>query len=399
MSLRCVECSQSLDELPADCACPSCGGLLEVLVEPEPETGWRDRPLSVWRYKAFLPHDPTTAPVTMSEGGTRLVEATTLADDLGLASLHLKVEGSNPTGSFKDRGMTCAISWALATGAERFACASTGNTAASMAAYAARAGQPGLVLLPSGKVAAGKLAQAMAHGAQVLEVDGDFDDCMDLVLDLAEKGVADLMNSKNPYRLEGQKTLVFEVLDQLDEAPDRICFPVGNAGNISAAHKALQEYEQVGLLEEDVRLTGAQAAGASPLAQTYAEGRGEDGIVSVDDPETLATAIRIGRPVSAVKAMRAVRETDGALTQVPDEAITDAQRTIAQREGVFCEPASATSVAGVKRLVEEGEIDPGEHVVCVLTGHGLKDPDAAGRLAREPTPVDATVASVLEAIA
>ncbi len=398
MPCECVECHAVVDPLPPDCACPDCRGLLEVQVPtPELPAGWRDRPLSVWRYKEFLPHDPEAGLVSLDEGGTRLVEAPALADRLGLASLHLKVEGDNPTGSFKDRGMTCAVSWEVAQGADVLACASTGNTAASMAAYAARAGVKGVVLLPAGKVAVGKVAQAMAHGAQVLEVDGSFDDAMDVVLELARKGEAALLNSKNPYRLEGQKTLAMEILDQHPAGPpDRIVYPVGNAGNISAAHKALLEFETAGLLTDLPRLTGAQAEGADPIARAI-----EAGQASIEPelhPETLATAIRIGRPVSAVKALRAIRETDGTATSVPDTAITDAQRLLAQAEGVFAEPASATSLAGLIKLLDEGRVDTSERVVCVLTGHGLKDPDAAKRLAGEPIACQATLESVLAAI-
>lgn len=398
MPCECVECHTVVDPLPPDCACPECQGLLEVQVpDPELPAGWRDRPLSVWRYKEFLPHDRQARIITLDEGGTRLVEAPALADRLGLASLHLKVEGDNPTGSFKDRGMTCAVSWEVAQGADVLACASTGNTAASMAAYAARAGVKGVVLLPAGKVALGKVAQAMAHGAQVLEVDGSFDDAMDIVLDLARKGEAALLNSKNPYRLEGQKTLAMEILDQHPTSPpDRIVYPVGNAGNISAAHKALLEFETAGLLEDLPRLTGAQAEGAAPIARAIEEGR--DTIEPERTPETLATAIRIGRPVSAIKALRAIRETDGTATSVPDAAITEAQGLLAQTEGVFAEPASATSLAGLIKLIDEGRVDTSERVVCVLTGHGLKDPDAAKRLAGEPIPCQATLDSVLAAI-
>ncbi|MDX1612519.1 MAG: threonine synthase, partial [Candidatus Thermoplasmatota archaeon] len=389
------------EELPPDCACPACQGLLEVemgTIEPEP--GWQDAPLSVWRYKAFLPHVQDAPIITLNEGGTPLVPAPRLADELDLGSLHLKVEGQNPTGSFKDRGMTCAVSWALAHGAQVLACASTGNTAASMAAYAGRAGVPGVVLLPAGKVALGKVSQSMAHGARVLEVDGSFDDAMALVLELARKGEAALLNSKNPYRLEGQKTLAMEVIDQardrLGHAPDRLVYPVGNAGNISAGHKGLTEYQACALLDELPMLTGAQAEGASPIAQAIEH---ECSAIEPEHaPETLATAIRIGQPVSAIKALRAIRETGGDATSVPDAAITRAQQDLAQREGVFAEPASATSVAGLRELVSEGRVDQGEHVVCVLTGHGLKDPDAASRLGRSPTPVPCELEAILTAI-
>lgn len=397
MMLRCVECEASLEDLPASCECRSCGGLLEVeLEQPEPAPGWRDRPLGVWRYREFLPHHEGTDPVTMGEGATPLVDAPTLADEIGVEKLQLKIEGANPTGSFKDRGMTCAVSWMVGAGHELLGCASTGNTAASMAAYAARAGARSVVLLPEGKVALGKLSQAMAHGAQVLEVDGDFDDAMRVVGELAAAGDLALLNSKNPVRLEGQKTIAYEAIDQRGNVPDRIVFPVGNAGNISAAHKGLVEWRQAGVIDELPRLTGAQAAGAAPIAEAV---EGEHEVRPVAGAETLATAIRIGDPVSAPKAMRAIEETGGTATSVPDEAIVDAQRALARREGVFAEPASATSVAGLEALVDDGRVDPDEDVVCVLTGHGLKDPDAAERLAEPPVQVAADPDAVRELLA
>lgn len=382
--------------LPADCGCRACGGLLEVVLEsPRLPGSYRDRPLGVWRYKELLPHHPDREPVTLQEGGTPLLEAPRLAQALGIRRLQLKFEGTNPTGSFKDRGMTCAVSWAVGEGARLLGCASTGNTAASMAAYAARAGVRGIVLLPAGKVALGKVAQAMAHGARVLEVDGSFDDAMAVIIELAAKGEVSLLNSKNPFRLEGQKTLLLEVLDQRDGAvPDRVVYPVGNAGNISAGHKALLEAREAGLITDLPRLTGAQAAGASPIAAAI--GQGASAITPNANPETLATAIRIGRPVSAIKALAAIRGTDGTAVAVPDEAITDAQRALAQREGVFVEPASAASIAGLFSLAGQGSLDPGEEVVAVLTGHGLKDPSAAERLSSAPIKVKATGEAVLE---
>jgi threonine synthase len=299
--------------------------------------------------------------------------------------------------------MTCAVSWAVGDGAKVLGCASTGNTSASMAAYAARAGVAGVVLLPAGQVALGKIAQAVAHGARVLEIDGSFDDAMATVLELAAAGHLALLNSKNPVRLEGQKTLMFEILDQVAQAPegathavpDRVVYPVGNAGNISAAHKALVEYEDAGLLRRMPRLTGVQATGASPIAKAIAAGR--DSVEDEPQPETIATAIRIGRPVSAVKALRAIRATDGTAIAVSDDAITAAQRDLA-RAGVFCEPASAASVAGLRALAAAGVVDKGEDVVCVLTGHGLKDPAAADRLAARPVRVAARADAILAAL-
>jgi threonine synthase len=378
--------------------------LLEV-VTPTPRlpVGWRDRPLSVWKYRELLPNHAERRVVTLGEGGTQLLELRRLAASIGVRRLRVKVEGGNPTGSFKDRGMTCAVSWAVGDGAKVLGCASTGNTSASMAAYAARAGVAGVVLLPAGQVALGKIAQAVAHGARVLEIDGSFDDAMATVLELAAAGHLALLNSKNPVRLEGQKTLMFEILDQVAQAPegathavpDRVVYPVGNAGNISAAHKALVEYEDAGLLRRMPRLTGVQATGASPIAKAIAAGR--DSVEDEPQPETIATAIRIGRPVSAVKALRAIRATDGTAIAVSDDAITAAQRDLA-RAGVFCEPASAASVAGLRALAAAGVVDKGEDVVCVLTGHGLKDPAAADRLAARPVRVAARADAILAAL-
>ncbi|MGB0653086.1 MAG: threonine synthase [Thermoplasmatota archaeon] len=403
MRLRTLGSGLELTELPAGCAGPA-GELLEVMPDPDRAlpAGWRDRPLGVWKYKEFLPHHEGRDPVTMGEGGTRLLDAPRLAEWVGVKRLQLKIEGDNPTGSFKDRGMTCAVSWAVGEGATQLGCASTGNTAASMAAYAARAGVGAAVLLPAGQVAIGKVAQSLVLGARVLEVEGSFDDAMALILELAEAGKLALLNSKNPIRLEGQKTLAYEILDQREAggaaAPDRIVYPVGNAGNISAAHRALLDYQDAGLLGADVpRLTGIQAAGAAPVAAAIAAGASE--IDAVTAPETLATAIRIGRPVSAVKALRAIRETDGTATSVTDETITEAQGQIARLEGAFAEPASCASVAGLRALVQSGAVDASEEVVCVLTGNGMKDPSAAERLAAPPQRVAGTLDALLEALA
>ncbi len=402
MQLHCLACDATLDELPANCGCSRCGGLLEVVREaPALPAGWRDRPLGVWRYKEFLPHHAGLAPVTMGEGGTRLLEAPRLAELVGVKRLQLKIEGDNPTGSFKDRGMTCAVSWAVGAGATLLGCASTGNTAASMAAYGARAGVPTAVLLPAGQVAIGKVAQSLVHGAQVLEIEGSFDDAMDLVVKLAEGGKIALLNSKNPIRLEGQKTLMYEVLDQRaaagDGRPDRVVYPVGNAGNISAGYAGLRDYADAGLVADMPRLTGIQAAGAAPVAAAIQSGAAA--ITEVNDPDTLATAIRIGRPVSAVKALRAIRDTDGTAHAVTDDAITEVQGLLARLEGVFAEPASCASVAGLRELVASGAVDASEEVVCVLTGNGLKDPSAAERLARPPIRLAATQQAILEALA
>jgi len=332
---------------------------------------------------------PGARVVTLHEGGTPLLPAPVLSKRTGCEVL-LKVEGANPTGSFKDRGMTMAVTEALARGAEAVLCASTGNTAASAAAYAARAGIPSAVLVPQGKIALGKLAQATAYGARILAVDGNFDDC----LELARKTAADypvtaLVNSVNPVRLQGQKSAAFEICDVLGRAPDVHCLPVGNAGNIVAYWLGYTEYHADGLVAGRPRMFGFQAAGAAPLVHG----------APVLKPDTIATAIRVGNPASWDAAMRARNESGGLFEAVTDEQILVAYRLLAGQEGVFVEPSSATSVAGLLRVVDDGRLPRGSLVVCTVTGHGLKDPDTALRDAPEPelTPVDpAAVAAALD---
>jgi len=363
---------------------------------PRLPEAWQEAPPSAWKYRAFLPVEERAPIVTLHEGGTPLVACPRLADWCGVAELWVKVEGANPTGSFKDRGMTCAVSWAVAHGAEVLGCASTGNTAASLAAYAARAGVKAVVLVPQGKVALGKLAQSVAAGARVLEVQGNFDDAMRAVRGLADAGDLALLNSVNPFRLEGQKTLAFEVIDQLGwRAPDRLVYPVGNAGNISAGHKALREFQQAGLLDRMPMLTGVQAAGSAPVARAIREG---GDVQPWPQPETFATAIRIGAPVSAPKALAAIRDTKGTAIAMPDDAIREAQAAMAQQEGLLVEPASAAPLAGLRALVQAGEVARSERVVCVATGHGLKDPDAAKALGAKPRVVAASVEAMREAM-
>ena len=307
--------------------------------------------MSLWRYRDRLPVDPL---VTLDEGDTPLVPAPTLSEATG-CEVWLKLEGANPTGSFKDRGMTVAVSAAIAEGAEAVICASTGNTAASAAAYAARAGLHGAVIVPDGKIATGKLAQALMHGARVVALRGNFDQALQLVRELVDRHPIALVNSVNDFRLEGQKTGAFEVCDELGEAPDALCIPVGNAGNVTSWWKGFQEYETA------PKLFGYQAEGAAPLVH------GE----RVANPETVASAIRIGNPARWEEAMAAFTGSRGAVRAVSDAEILDAYRWLGRREGVFCEPASAASVAGLLKYGAEGR------VVCVLTGHGLKDPGAA----------------------
>jgi threonine synthase len=326
--------------------------------------------------------------ITLQEGNTPLVAAHHLSEVTG-CRVYLKVEGLNPTGSFKDRGMTVAITHAVAAGSRAVICASTGNTSASAAAYAARAGLTCAVLVPQGKIAMGKLAQAVVHGARILQVQGNFDDCLELARKTAAEHPVTLVNSVNPVRLEGQKTAAFEVCDVLDRSPDVHCLPVGNAGNITAYWKGYQEYAQDGIIEHTPRMFGFQAAGAAPLVMGK----------PVAHPETVATAIRVGSPASWRGAVAAKEASGGLFAAVTDDQIMTAYRLLASTEGVFVEPASASGVAGLLATCADGTLPAGSVVVCTVTGHGLKDPDAAlgGMVEVEPLPVDpGAVASALE---
>jgi threonine synthase len=318
-------------------------------------------------YADRLPVGPATPVVSLGEGGTPLVRAGHLSELTG-CDVHLKVEGANPTGSFKDRGMTVAISKAVEEGATAVICASTGNTSASAAAYAVRAGLSCIVLVPHGRIAAGKLAQALVHAARLLQVEGGFDDCLRLARGLADELPVSLVNSVNAYRIEGQKTAAFEIVDALGRAPDVHCLPVGNAGNITAYWKGFTEYAGEGRCRAP-RMWGFQAEGAAPIV------RGE----RVASPETVATAIRIGDPASWAGAVAARDESGGLIDAVSDRAILDAQRLLSTREGVFVEPASAASVAGLLQCHARGLLDPGRLVVCTVTGNGLKDTETALR--------------------
>ena len=326
---------------------------------------------SPWRgiiaeYGDRLPVPADTRVVSLGEGGTPLLPAPVLSELTG-CSVYLKVEGSNPTGSFKDRGMTVAVTLAAARGAHTVLCASTGNTSASAAAYAARAGLRCAVLVPKGNIALGKLAQALAHGAQLLQIDGNFDDCLELVRKLAADYEVALVNSVNPERLQGQKTASFEIVDALGEAPDVHCLPVGNAGNIAAYWLGYTEYHLDGRATKAPRMLGFQAAGAAPIVIGQ----------PVLNPVTIATAIRIGNPASWQLAEEARAESGGLISSVTDEQILAAYRLLAEREGVFGEPASAAGVAGLLQASAAGQVAPGSVVVCTITGHGLKDPDTA----------------------
>ena len=334
-------------------------------------------------YRALLPVTDTTPVVTLFEGATPLLPAPRLSERLG-ARVFLKLEGMNPTGSFKDRGMTLAISKAVEDGAKAVVCASTGNTSASAAAYASRAGLTCAVLIPDGHIALGKLAQALVHGAKVLQVRGNFDEALDIVRTLGEREPVTVVNSINPYRIEGQKTGAFEVVDVLGDAPDVHCIPVGNAGNITAYWRGYCEYRHAGRATKLPRMLGFQAAGAAPIVAGH----------PIEHPETVATAIRIGNPASWYGATAAASESGGAIEAVTDDEILAAYRLIASEESVFCEPASAASVAGLLKLGVEKDAT----VVCVLTGHGLKDPDRAIAEISVPEPVDADYGSVMRAL-
>jgi threonine synthase len=336
--------------------------------------------------------------VSLNEGGTGLHPCLRLGKQLGIRQLYVKNEGENPTGSFKDRGMTVGVTKAMELGVKSVICASTGNTSASLAAYAAKAGLQCTVLIPSGKIAYGKLAQGMIYGAQVIQVRGNFDQALEMVLRLSEKHRnIYLLNSINPFRIEGQKSLAYELCDQLyQEAPGRVIVPVGNAGNISAIWKGFMEYHKLSFIKELPRMTGIQAVGAAPIARAIKSG--SDKIVSIVKPETIATAIRIGAPVSWKKAVNAIRDSHGTAETVTDAEILDAQKMLARLEGLFVEPASASSIAGLKKLVENGEIDKDERVVCVTTGHGLKDPDVAVQVSEKPLEVDAEMEAIERAL-
>lgn len=343
--------------------------------------GW---PGLIEAYRSRLPVSDDTPVVTLQEGATPLLPAPEISRRTG-CDVYLKVEGANPTGSFKDRGMTMAITKAVEEGSKAVICASTGNTSASAAAYAARAGLTCAVLVPQGKIAMGKLAQALVHGAQLLQVEGNFDDCLALASKLAIDYPVSLVNSVNQFRIEGQKTASFEIVDVLGDAPDIHCLPVGNAGNITAYWQGYREYAADGTATRTPRMWGFQAAGAAPIVSGHV----------VENPSTIATAIRIGNPASWTKALAARDESGGRIDAVTDRAILSAYRLLARSEAVFVEPASAASVAGLLQVAAAGELEPGQRVVCTVTGNGLKDPEWAisGAPAPVTIPVDAAAAA------
>ncbi len=334
-------------------------------------------------YRQYLSVSPTTPVVTLLEGNTPLVPAPRLSELVG-AEVYLKVEGANPTGSFKDRGMTMAISKAKEDGATAVVCASTGNTSASAAAYAARAGMTCAVLIPDGYIALGKLAQALIHGATVIQIKGNFDQALEIVRELPSKAPITVVNSINPYRIEGQKSAAYEICDALGKAPDVHCIPVGNAGNITAYWAGYTDYFADGKIARRPKMHGFQAAGAAPIVAGH----------PIEKPDTIATAIRIGNPASWTGATSAQGESGGRIEAVTDEEILEAYRFLAQRESVFCEPASAASVAGLMKF----GVEPGSVVVCTLTGHGLKDPDVALSQITLPVVVEPTFSAILEVL-
>lgn len=380
-TLKCVVCDATYPGMDVRYRC-ECGGTLDVahdhdlpadylnLVDARRNSNEPVNRSGVWRFRELILPLPVEHIVTKPEGNTNLYESQQLSDWIGVDSVRLKHEGENPSGSFKDRGMTAAISVAKALGMTSVACASTGNTSASMASYAAQAGMDGVVFIPAGKIAYGKLSQALAYGAKTIQIDGDFDAAMSLVQEVcAEEGIY-LVNSVNPFRIEGQKAIGIELLQDLDwKVPDWIVLPGGNLGNNSALYKGLAELKALGLIDRLPRIAVVQAAGANPLYKAYTEG----GDVESMKADTLATAIQIGNPVSWRKSMRGVIATNGVVTQVTDQAILDAKAQV-DRAGIGAEPASCATVAGLKRLVEEGVIRRDETICGILTGHVLKDP-------------------------
>ena len=336
-------------------------------------------------YREFLPVSDKTPVISLLEGNTPLIKAAHIGALIQeKISLYFKYEGANPSGSFKDRGMTMAISKAAEDNANAVICASTGNTSAAAAAYAARAGIKTVVLIPEGKIAMGKLAQAMIHGALVLQIDGNFDEALNIVREMVEKHPITLVNSVNPFRIDGQKTAAFEVCDQLGKAPVYHALPVGNAGNITAYWKGYNEYQKAGKIDSLPKMLGFQAAGAAPIVKGH----------PIEKPSTVATAIRIGNPASWKGAENARDESGGIIDSVTDDEILDAYKFIASKEGVFCEPASAASLAGVIKLAKQDFFKDGDTVVCTLTGNGLKDPDNAIKLSEPPTKIKADITAI-----
>lgn len=337
-------------------------------------------------YRQFLPITANTPMLTLSEGHTPLLDVPRLAAAVGVAKLYVKLESMNPTGSFKDRGMVMAVAKAVEAGSNCVICASTGNTSASAAAYAARAGIEAVVVVPSGKIALGKLAQALMYGARLLVIDGNFDDALRIVREISESHPLTLVNSVNPYRIDGQATAAYEICDELGRAPDGLCLPVGNAGNITAYWHGFKQYHAAGKIKSLPRMLGFEASGSAAIV------RG----TPIAYPETIATAIRIGNPASWTQAVAARDESEGIIGEVTDTEILASWRDLARQEGVFIEPASAAGVAGLRKLVQNGQVDRDGTYVAVLTGHGLKDPNTAVEQFATPEPIPANLDAIVK---
>ncbi|MDI9642965.1 MAG: threonine synthase [Archaeoglobaceae archaeon] len=388
-SVKCIECGKENSEESYNC---ECGGLLEVRInldQVEIDFKLNGKDLSVWKYRSLLP--VKIEPISLKEGGTPLYRLERLEKELGIRRIYVKHEGLNPSGSFKDRGMTVGVTKAIEFNRKAVACASTGNTSASMAMYAARAGLKAYVLLPAGKVALGKVAQALMHGAEVIGIKGNFDDALRIIREVCDRLRIYLLNSVNPFRLEGQKTIAYEIVDEIG-VPDRVVLPVGNAGNISAIYKGFKEFLELQLIEWLPKMTGIQAERSAPVYKAFIEKK--DNIEPVSNPETIATAIRIGNPVNAKKALKAIYESKGLAEIVSDDEIISAQKLLA-KNGIGVEPASAASVAGLIKLAKAGMIESDEKVVCITTGNLLKDPETAIKVSGEPKIVEASVEKVM----
>ncbi|BDB97754.1 threonine synthase [Saccharolobus caldissimus] len=370
--MKCLSCGY---ETPIDqhtILCPKCGGLLEIIIEPPKDFSLSKlKGRGVWRYKDLIPGYYKSI-ISINEGNTPLIKSANINKQL-----YFKFEGLNPTGSFKDRGMTVAVSSAVSLNYKTVIAASTGNTAASAAAYAARAGIKSFIVLPKGKVALGKLAQSVLYGAIILEVDGSFDVAMEAVMRLyRDLKIVYPLNSFNPWRLEGQKTIAFEIMEDIG-VPENVIVPVGNAGNIYAIWKGFNELLKIGIIDKVPRMIGVQAEGASPIANAIIKGKNEPDFI--ENPDTVATAIRIGRPVNWQKAMKAIKESKGTAIVVSDSEILEAQKTLARKEGIGAEPASAAALAGYFKAINYGIIDKDEKTVLILTGHSLKDPESMAK--------------------
>jgi threonine synthase len=397
-TLRCVGCGATYESDVRSYVCSRCSNLLELVkdgaVSKSGLFGEVGQP-GVWRFRKALPLEADAKAVSLSEGGTPLVQVDRVAAKVGLKRLFVKNEGQNPSGSFKDRGMTVSVTRAVQGGAKLLVCASTGNTAASMAAYAARAGVTAMVTVPAGKVASGKLAQVYAYGAKIIRVEGDFDGALAITLKVAaEIKELSVMNSVNPYRIEGQKTNAYEVYEQLGyKVPDYVVLPVGNAGNISAVWKGFKEMKEWGISNSLPRMVAVQAAGAQPIVEAFQHGR--DSVVAVQ-PKTIASAINIGNPASWRKALAALRDSKGMALAVTDEETVAARMELASSEGIFVEPASAVPIAAMKKLI--GKIEKDATVVCICTGNGLKDQESV-RVQLDSTPLVATPEQLVDLLA